>query len=232
MNMTKILTTEMSVSDLIDIDYSLLQVISRMGLDLKYAALPVSDACLKCGIDPDTFILICNVYSFPDHQPSESELGKGNIQSIISYLHSSHLYYMGKAIRTLGDSFDRLVAPFDEKQKKVVLKFFNDYKQELDKHFAYEEEVVFPYIEALQRDGVKASEYSIEQFEEHHENVEEKLEDMKSIVMKYLPGDCSNDLKIMVLLSIYHLQDDLRRHTYVENNILVPIVSRLEHDGE
>ena len=65
-----------------------------------------------------------------------------------------------------------------------------------------------------------------------HENVEEKLEDMKNIVMKYLPGDCSNELKIMVLLSIYHLHDDLRRHTYVENNILVPIVSGFERDGK
>ena len=37
-------TIEMSVSDLIDIDYSLLQVISRMGLDLKYAGLPVAEA--------------------------------------------------------------------------------------------------------------------------------------------------------------------------------------------
>lgn len=225
-------STEMTVADLIDIDYSLLQVISRMGLDLKYAGLPVSEACRKCGIDPDTFILICNVYSFPDHVPSQSELSRGDIRGIIAYLHSSHLYYMGQALRVLENSFDKLVAPFDERQKMVVLKFFTDYKNELDKHFAYEEEVVFPYIEALRRDGVRASEYSIEQFEEHHENVEEKLEDMKNIVMKYLPGDCSNDLRIMVLLSIYHLQDDLRRHTYVENNILVPIVGGLERDGK
>ncbi len=230
--MTKILTTQMSVSDLIDIDYSLLQVISRMGLDLKYSGLPVSEACHRCGIDPDTFILICNVYSFPDHRPSDSDLRDGDIGNIIDYLHASHLYYTGQALRRLEDSLDRLVAPFDEMQKKVVLKFFNDYKAELDKHFAYEEEVVFPYIEALRKDGVKTYGYSIEQFEEHHENVEEKLEDLKNIVMKYLPGDCSNDLKIMVLLSIYHLRDDLRRHTYVENGILVPIVSGLERDGE
>ena len=225
-------STEMTVADLIDIDYGLLQVISRMGLDLKYAGLPVSEACRKCGIDPDTFILICNVYSFPDHVPSSDELARRDIQGIIAYLHSSHLYYMGQALRVLENSFDKLVAPFDERQKKVVLKFFTDYKEELDKHFAYEEEVVFPYIQALMRDGVRNSEYSIEQFEEHHENVEEKLEDMKNIVMKYLPGECSNDLRIMVLLSIYHLQDDLRRHTYVENNILVPIVGGLERDGK
>ena len=51
-------TTQMSVSDLIDIDYSLLQVISRMGLSLKYAGLPVSEACRNSGVDPDTFILL------------------------------------------------------------------------------------------------------------------------------------------------------------------------------
>ncbi len=231
MNMRTKYSTDMSLAALIDSDFSLLQVISRIGIDLKYAALPVYEACGKCGIDPDTFILICNVYSFPAHVPSPEELAVGNIKNIIDYLHSSHLYYMGQAIRVLGNSFDRLVAPFDEKQKKVVLKFFDDYKSELEKHFAYEEDVVFPYIETLLRDGVKTSGYSIEQFEEHHENVEEKLEDMKNIVMKYLPGECSNDLKIMVLLSIYHLHDDLRRHTYVEDNILVPIVGRLEKDG-
>lgn len=143
-------TVEMSVSELIDIDYSLLQVISRMGLDLKYAGLPVSVACQKCGIDPDTFILICNVYSFPDHIPSREELSGGDIRNIIDYLHSSHLYYMG-GLSAFLNSFDKLVAPFDERQKKVVLKFFNDYKEELDKHFAYEEDVVFPYIEALRR---------------------------------------------------------------------------------
>ena len=222
----------MSVSDLIDIDYSLLQVISRMGLSLKYAGLPVSEACRNSGVDPDTFILICNVYSFPDHIPSQEELAGGDIRNIIDYLHSSHLYYMGRALRVRENSFDKLVAPFNEKQKKVVLKFFNDYRDELYKHFAYEEEVVFPYVESLLRGAAGDSEYSIEQFEEHHENVEEKLEDLKNIVMKYLPGDCSNELKIMVLLSIYHLHDDLRRHTYVENNILVPIVSGFERDGK
>ena len=222
----------MSVSDLIDIDYSLLQVISRMGLSLKYAGLPVAEACRNSGVDPDTFILICNVYSFPDHIPSQEELAGGDIRNIIDYLRRSHLYYMGRALRVLENSFDKLVAPFNEKQKKVVLKFFNDYRDELDKHFAYEEEVVFPYVESLLRGAAGDSEYSIEQFEEHHENVEEKLEDLKNIVMKYLPGDCSNELKIMVLLSIYHLHDDLRRHTYVENNILVPIVSGFERDGK
>ncbi len=224
------LTTGMKLSELIDADYSLLQVISRTGLDLKYAGLSVSEACRACGIDADTFILICNVYSFPDHVPSQAELAGGNIQDIIGYLHSSHLHYMGMAISSLEKAIDALVAPCDGKQKKVVLKFFTDYKNELDKHFAYEESVVFPYVEAL-LDGKGGSEYSIEQFQEHHENVEEKLEDLKNIVMLYLPAECAQQPRIAALLSICHFRDDLRRHTYVEDNILVPIVSSLERNG-
>lgn len=79
--------------------------------------------------------------------PSESELERGNIKDIIGYLHRSHLYYT-EGFRDRRLPFDRLVESFDERQKKVVLKFFNDYRDELDKHFAYEEEVVFPYVES------------------------------------------------------------------------------------
>ena len=79
--------------------------------------------------------------------------------------------------------------------------------------------------------GVRNPGYSITDFEEHHENVDEKMEDMKNIVMKYLPDVCDENMKMWVLLSIYRLRDDLRRHTYVEDNILVPTVKNLERDG-
>ena len=104
---------------------------------------------------------------------------------------------------------------------------------ELGKHFAYEEDNVFTYVRSLMDESSPYSgDYSITQFEEHHENVEEKLEDMKNIVMKYLPSECDNTVKTGVLFSIYQLQDDLQHHTYVENNVLVPIVTRLEKHGK
>ena len=134
------------------------------------------------------------------------------------------------ALKNLESSFDRLVEPCDENQKKVILKFFVDYKKELEKHFSREEEEVFPYVESL-LSGVRNPSYSITDFEEHHENVDEKMEDMKNIVMKYLPDVCDENMKMWVLLSIYRLRDDLRRHTYVEDNILVPTVKNLERDG-
>lgn len=215
---------------MLEMNYSLVQVISRMGIELKHAGLKVVDACAFAGIDPATFILISNVFSFPGYSPSQAEVASADIRDIIRYLHGSHAYYTGMALKNLESSFDRLVEPCDANQKKVILKFFEDYKAELEKHFAREEEKVFPYVETLLGGG-KPGDYSIADFEAQHEDVDEKMEDMKNIVMKYLPDVCDENMKMWVLLSIYRLRDDLRRHTYVEDNILVPTVKNIERDG-
>ena len=228
--MREIFSPDMRLSDMLEMNYSLVQVISRMGIDLKHAGLKVVDACAFAGIDPATFILISNVFSFPGYSPSPSEVASADIRDIIRYLHGSHTYYTGIALKNLESSFDLLVKPCDNNQKKVILRFFEDYKAELEKHFAREEETVFPYVESLLA-GNHPEGYSISDFEEHHESVDEKMEDMKSIVMKYLPDVCDENTKMWVLLSIYRLRDDLRRHTYVEDNILVPTVKNIEKDG-
>lgn len=229
--MKEIFSTDMRLSDMLDMNYSLLRIISRMGIELKHAGLKVVDACAFAGIDPMTFTLICNVYSFPEYTPSPSEVASADIRDIIRYLHGSHAYYTCAALRSLEGAFDRLVEPCDENQKKVILKFFLDYKKELEKHFAREEERVFPYVESLLA-GDRPEGYSIVDFEEHHEDVDQKMEDMRNIVMKYLPDVCDEETKMWVLLSIYRLRDDLRRHTYVEDNILIPAVRNLENDGK
>ena len=51
---------------------------------------------------------------------------------------------------------------------------------------------------------------------------------MKNFVMKYLPSECDEELKMWVLQAVCRLRDDLRRHTFVEDGILVPIVRNLE----
>ena len=228
--MKEIFTPDMRLSEMLDLNYNLLQVISRVGIDLKHSGSKVEDACAAAGIDPSTFILISNVFSFPEYVPSPSDAEAADLEVIIRYLRGSHAYYTGIALASLQTSFDRLVEPCDENRKKVILGFFIEYKKELEKHFAREEEKVFPYVEALLA-GNRPEGYSISDFEEHHESVDEKMEDMKNIVMKYLPPVCEEDIKMWVLLSIYHLRDDLRRHTYVEDHILVPTVKKLERDG-
>ena len=72
--------------------------------------------------------------------------------------------------------------------------------------------------------------YSIGQFEKNHSNIDEKLNDLKNIVMKYLPDICDPVLRNDVLYHIFCLEDDLRHHTLIEDNVLVPLVGILERE--
>ena len=59
--------------------------------------------------------------------------------------------------------------------------------------------------------------------------MEEKLEDLKNLVMKYMPPVCGQQDIYRALTSIFSLQEDLSRHILVEDGILVPIVNRRMH---
>ena len=105
--------------------------------------------------------------------------------------------------------------------------FFSGYKDELLKHFAFEEEEVIPYVAGL-LEGRRSQTFNIHYFEENHTNIDEKLSDLKNIVMKSLPHECDDTLRLNLLQDLYALQDDLRSHTCIEDHILVPMARMLE----
>ncbi|MBQ5424541.1 MAG: hemerythrin domain-containing protein, partial [Bacteroidales bacterium] len=65
-------------------------------------------------------------------------------------------------------------------------------------------------------------------FEENHSNIEEKLHDLKNIVIKYLPENASQQSRINVLNEIFKIENDLNKHSVIENKILIPLVSKYE----
>ena len=46
--------------------------------------------------------------------------------------------------------------------------------------------------------------------------------------MKYLPQECDDRQVSEVLFKLYLLEMDLEKHTSIEDDILVPMVNRLE----
>ena len=220
---------QMKLADLIDLNYNLLPVISRLGVSVALSDFSVAAACEKSGMDVPTLLLICNVYTFDDYVPSTGDLSKGNPRSIIKYLHNSHLYYLDEALETLQGMLTRLLEPCNDNQKTIFWKFFNDYKAELQRHFGFEEDTVFPYVQSL-IDGKAGADFSIGKFEDNHSNISEALNDLKNIIMKYIPAECSDLLRSRVLMEVYGLEVDLAKHTRIEDNILVPIVTRIEEN--
>lgn len=222
-----VFSESMKIADLIDVNFKLLNVLSRLGISLGFGENTIMEVCARQGIDIKSFLLICNVYTYDGYIPSVELMSGADPATIVDYLHNSHSFYLLKEFTALEEELKAMVEPCDATQKKVVARFFSDYKAQVENHFEYEESVVFPYIRALMA-GQRYASYSIEQFEENHSNIDETLNDLKNIVMKYLPDTCDTVLRNQVLYRIYRLGEDLLKHTLIEDNILIPMVNKIE----
>lgn len=211
-----------------EVNHLLLLVFSRLGVEKSFGDNTVAELCAQYGLDVDTVLLLCRVYSDPDYVPSVEDLRSCDISDVLKYMQQSHRYYLKDGIKHLNASLELLLEPCTHSQQQVIWNFFSDYTAELKKHFEAEDEKLIPYVRELMM-GRSASGYTIEEFEKTHSNIDEKLSDFKSIVMTSLPQECDNIRRISLLNELFHLQQDLRSHTYIEDNVLVPMVKLLEN---
>lgn len=223
----KSFTPETKMADLIEVNYHLLSVLVRLGIEGAFGERTVGELCEKHHLDTATFILICNIYSRKDFHPSDEILKQGRVKDILRYLHQSHDYYLNSALVAIAGNIETLIQPCSPAQKQVIWRFFSDYKAELDKHFAYEEDEVIPYVKGLLR-GERRHGFSIDKFEENHSNINETLLDLKSLILKSLPPSCEDSLRVRLLNYLFALQSDLKCHTRIEDEVLVPMVRLIE----
>ena len=221
----------MKMADLVSRDYSLSGVLERMGMSYGFGDETVSDVCSRSGVSAASFLLICNVYLSDDYTPTREVLEQIDLRDVLRYLRLSHTYYEGCAVKSLSQALDVLMAPCGETYKMIIARFFSDYTQELSRHFEYEETIVFPYVEAMLNKDVK-DDFSIGVYEQHHSDVQEKLDDLKKLIMTYLPRECDQQTIHAALAEIFTLETDLRKHTFIEDRILIPAVNHLEDSDD
>lgn len=221
----------MKMADLLDVNFSILGVFSRFGMSYGFGEATVKEVCDGMGIDPETFLIICKVYAFDGYRPSREQMEGACLEDIVRYLRLSHTYYLETMVPALAAAIEEMIAPCDDMHKKVIRKFFGDYKEELERHFDYEEKTVFPYVEAM-IDSREREPYTIGEYEKNHSNVEEKLDDLKKLVTMYQPAQSRSQDCFRVLFYLYSLESDLERHTFIEDGILVPVVSRMEDESD
>lgn len=220
-------TPQMKLVDLIHTDYRLLLLLPRFGLNLGFGDKSVQECCKQHQISDKLFVMICNVYTSSHYLPSEEELDQVDINQLLSYLKRSHSYYLDNRLLTIQNQLAVISEHEGIQQQKILNRFFEEYKKEVIHHFEYEENTVFPYISAM-KTGTNRNGYSIEIFEQNHTNIEDKLNDLKNIVIKYLPNTALLLEKTNMLFNIFSLEEDLCKHTLIEDRILIPLVQKQE----
>ena len=121
--------------ELVDRNFQVLGFLERLGIRGNFGDRTVEDICASQGMNPSSFMLLYNFYVDERFKPSERMLREGCIQDVAEYLHRSHEYYLDTALKSLSELLYRLLAPCNETQKKVFRKFYQDYEEELNRHF-------------------------------------------------------------------------------------------------
>jgi regulator of cell morphogenesis and NO signaling len=189
------------------------------------------------GIDIAFFLAIVNAFNNPDYFP-EKELRSFSSRYIVDYLRKSHKYFITTSLPKIEQLLDQLVKSSDSEDLKIIQTFYNKYKEELIEHINDEEEHTFPYVLELQDVYDKKinpvpkhiAEYSIHSFEKEHTNVDEKLYDLKNIIIKFLEPNYG-DMECNEFLSeLFQFERDMTDHARIEDQILVPKVMGIEDE--
>ena len=217
------------LAELLTEDRRLLQLLPRFGIGLGFGDRNVDQVCQMNHVSTDLFLLICEIYSDSGFKPGKEELRSIDLGDLLSYLKASHRYYLDERFPHIEEHLQHIIEACGQKFGPMLSHFYDEYKQEVMRHIQYyEEEVVFPYIETL-LNGQRTDSYKIDEFEHNHTNIQDTLDDMMNILLKYLPGDILPKERIEISLDIMELSDDLNRHSLIEDRILIPYVECLEN---
>lgn len=222
----RIYTPEDKMIELIADDFRLIQVMSRFGIKVGFGDNNVETVCRNNGVDCKTFLAVINfIYqdNFDIQQNTDISL-----DSLLHYLRQSHIYFLeycfpairrklldGIRMRTTDISF-------------LILKFFDEYTHEVHTHMQQEEKTVFIYVRELLNGHIMPG-FELKTYSDHHEQVGDKLGELKNIILKYCPDNADANLLNDALYDIYRCESDLQSHCRVEDCLFVPAIINLEN---
>lgn len=229
MKSQKLYEADDKLISLIKDNYNVLQSLGSFGINLGFGDKTVREVCEAQNVDTYTFLAIVNLAI--NGYKSFDDFSRISIPTLMHYLHASHEYYLGFQLPFIRKE---LVDALDENDNlaRLILKLYDEYADEINKHMKYEEKLLFPYVESLQK-GDPIKDYDIETFSKHHGQTDQKLRELKNIIIKYLPSDgLHNNQLSATLCDIYNNEEWLAKHSEVEEKIMVPAIRELERKSK
>jgi regulator of cell morphogenesis and NO signaling len=222
--------TSDKVSFVLSNDYRLLQVMSRFGISLGFGDKTIQEICTQCDVDAETFITVINFVKEGGEQVP-SNVDELSVRSLLDYLRETHRYFIEYQFPTLRrNMLSAIDCSVRNEVAFLVLKFFDEYVEEVRKHMEYEEQVTFSYVEDLLagRDAV-LSDRQHHLLSKHHESIDSRLRELKNLFIQYYPQQGTDHELNNVIFELYRVQEDLEMHCRVEDYVFTPAVRKLVH---
>lgn len=225
------ITHDSRMLDLVYENHAMLLFLQHFDIDFTVGNMTVKEICEQNKIDVNAFIVIGNLYNGFSPQ-SNDILQISDIQSVLLFLKNSHKFYIKDKCPELGINLNNLKETHNSKDFVLLERFSNEYFTEVLEHLKYEDEIVFPYFTSLiTNNGDTPNIFSVEEYRSHHTDIETKLTDLKNLFLKHLKTNNELGNLRKFLYTLFELEYELKTHAIIEDEILIPLVEKIEQNN-
>lgn len=207
--------------ELIRDNKQILMAISRFDIAYGFGEKSVDEICTANNVDTGTFLAVCNTLS--GHIYKE----KIALSSLMSYLKRAHSNFLDYTLPKIRHNLIDAINYSDTNEMALLLiRFFDDYVEEVRKHMDYENDVVFEYARNLMEGKIDEN-FQLSDFSENHGHMTAKLQELKDIfICHYEQKD--NIRLSSVLFEIITAEQDFMSHFEIERTLFIPAIQQLE----
>lgn len=205
-------------------NHLLLMTLSRFGLSLGFGEATVEQVCAGSGVDCSTFLAVAN------HVSGKPAGGYNvSVRAMLAYLRCAHVNFLDYVLPAIRRKLiEAINHNAGDDVSMLVIRFFDGYVAEIKAHMDFENDTVFPYVDGLLSGNIDTG-YSISDFTSHHQPIENRLHDLKEILVgHYRASSDKVDAMNSVLYDIVTCECDIRSHCRIEDELFAPAVSELE----
>ncbi len=211
--------------ELIRFEPMLLMVLRRFNISLGFGNATVAEVCGSHNVHTSTFLAVAAFVSGVEWHQFEPEAGM-----LITYLKNSHDYFLSFALPSIRRKLLAAVPVSNADDiGMLLLRYYDDYVEEVRAHMQYENDFLFPYVEDMLK-GVTTETFDLSDFSLRHAPIAPKLEELKEIFVTHYQNNGDEDALNAALFDIITCERDLMSHCDLEDRLFVPAVEKLKRD--
>jgi len=216
------------------------QVLEDAGLDYCCGGgQSLHDACLHTDVPAEEILKRLRENS-KDVSPDEANWTSAPLSDLTRHIRERHHRYVREAIARVQTLLDKVVTKHGENHPEItdIQRLFTEIGREMIIHMQKEEQILFPYIDALEKAAsthgsmeppfFQTVRNPIHTMMKEHESAGELVKQIRKVSSEYkAPADACTSYKALYQ-DLQAFEADLHQHVHLENNILFPRAVEME----
>ena len=232
-------TTSTSVRQLVGFCPPAEKLLKQLGIDAhrrRHATL--SQACREAGVDPRRVLEVTLTAAGARRAINEQTWEDAPIDELSDHVIATHHGYLRHALPRIRLLIDKAIHDDGDSRPELhqLRDVFATFELEMQRYLLTEEEVLFPLIRQLaraqRRPGCFAGTVnrSVKEVGERYRTADEALEQLWRLTRQLDPPRELSPAYTALVEELQRLERDLKRHEYLEKEVLFPRAMNIEHD--